>query len=371
MKAKKLISAVTALILVCGMPVMSYQKPLIEMQAAEDFTEGTYENLFTYYKYSDHILVLSRVDKDNIVTLEIPSEIDDLPVTGISGKAFADCANLKSVTIPDTVMSMGGFYDCTSLTSITIPDSVTTIYNQTFSGCTSLTEIVIPNSVTDIQKTVFQNCTSLTSVKISENATTIGDSAFAGCTALTSVTIPESVTAVKDNAFSGCTNLTSLVIKNPKCELSATMTGYVLPFTIYGYANSTAQAYALSKGMEFKLLDDAPSDDNPTDTIEMQTGETKTITGYSGAEWFVNNADILSISQDGTIAAKSAGTAKVCAVTGNNIKYFTVNVTGKSLSIADLNGDGQVNDSDASDILRYYAHISTGGTLSFEEFMKK
>ena len=167
-----------------------------------------------------------------------------------------------------------------------------------------MTSITISNNVTTVGTSAFSGCTGLTSVKI-DNITTIANNMFTNCSSLTSVTIPESVTSVKDNAFVGCTNLTSLVIKNPKCELSATMTGFVLPFTIYGYKNSTAQAYALSKGMDFVAIDA----DEPQTT-------------------------------------PSAGKA-------------------------DVNGDGKADASDASDILRYYAHISTGGTLSFEEFIKK
>lgn len=339
MKVKKFLSALTAFALVCGAPVFSYERPLIEMQAAAADYTTEHNNLFWYYKYSDHIEICGAVDKTSFETFEIPSEIDQLPVTTIVG--------YRILTV----------------------DGVT---YEPFSECTNLTSITIPNSVTTIGSSAFHKCTSLTSITIPESVTTIGSSAFNGCTVLTSVTIPESVTAVKENVFSGCTNLTSLVIKNPKCELSATMTGYVLPFTIYGYENSTAQAYALSKGMEFKLLDDAPADDNPTDIIEMKTGETKIVTGYSDAEWAVSNADILSISQDGTVTAKSAGTAFAYAIKDDSIlKRFTISVTGDIISLADVNKDGKVNSSDASDILRYYAYTSTNGTLSFEEFMKK
>ena len=335
MKAKKLISAAMALVLVCGAPVVFYERPLNEIKtSALEYRTDTYEGLFSYHKYSDHVEVYMAVDATNLETIVIPSKIEGLPVTDINNSAFSRCKSLTSITLPESITIIGdsAFLGCISLTSITVPNSVVTIGERAFSGCTSLnsitisknvttiggsafsdctglTSITLPDSVTTIRDWVFKGCKGLKSITISDNATTIGYSMFYGCTGLTSVTIPESVTSVKDNAFVGCTNLTSLVIKNPKCELSATMTGYVLPFTIYGYANSTAQAYALSKGMEFKLLDNEPPTEEPT-------------------------------------SAPSAGKA-------------------------DVNGDGKADASDASDILRYYAHLSTGGKLSFEEFIKK
>ena len=304
MKAKKLISAVMALILVCGAPVVSYGRTLIQMQASSADYTTEHNDDYCYYKYSDHIelIAVRGNSKSSLESIEFPSEIDGLPVTTI--KLSGIISSIGSVG-SEPAKIYEPIKNFPNLTTIIIPNSVTTIGNSAFSGCIGLTSITIPDSVTTIGSSAFSGCTGLTSITIPESIITIGSSAFSGCTSLTSVTIPESVTSVKDNAFVGCTNLTSLVIKNPKCELSATMTGFVLPFTIYGYKNSTAQAYALSKGMDFVAIDA----DEPQTT-------------------------------------PSAGKA-------------------------DVNGDGKADASDASDILRYYAHLSTGGTLSFEEFIKK
>ena len=59
--------------------------------------------------------------------LNIPSTYKGKPVTSIADKAFIDCVNLTSVTIPDSVTSIGekAFWGCKNLSSITVPDSVT------------------------------------------------------------------------------------------------------------------------------------------------------------------------------------------------------------------------------------------------------
>ena len=97
---------------------------------------------------------------------------------GIAWRAFDDCDNITTATIPTTVISEipktnlqtvninGGssignsaFYNCSGLTSITIPNSVTSIGMLAFFGCSSLTSIVIPDSVTVIGSSAFNNLT--------------------------------------------------------------------------------------------------------------------------------------------------------------------------------------------------------------------
>ena len=100
--------------------------------------------------------------------LEIPEEIEGLPVTSIGKKAFFGCTSLTSISIPERVTSIGveAFTVCASLTSITIPEGVTNIRRSTFSNCSSLTSITIPDSVTSIGDQAFDRCNGLTSIII-------------------------------------------------------------------------------------------------------------------------------------------------------------------------------------------------------------
>ena len=133
----------------------------------------------------------------------------NLKITEIQEIAFADCFNLESIILPNSVTRIGisAFAGCRSLTNITIPNSVTTIEGSAFYDCSSLTNITIPNRVTRIGISVFNGCSSLTNITIPNSVTTIEDSAFNGCSSLTNITIPNSVTFIGDSAFDKCSKL--------------------------------------------------------------------------------------------------------------------------------------------------------------------
>lgn len=194
---------------------------------------------------------------NRLSSVELP---DSVKTIGI--QAFYGCERLRSVTIPNSVSSIGeyAFYGCTRMASVTLPDSVSTIGASAFQKCTALTSVTIPNKVKVLSNSVFRNCTALESVTIPESVTFIDRCAFYECTALTSVTIPSGVKTIDYRAFHGCVGLESIYIMNPTCEfydeketLSLCETG-----KLYGYANSTAEAFAQKYGYTFSPLSTYP-----------------------------------------------------------------------------------------------------------------
>ena len=208
----------------------------------------TYNDL-RYKKYDDHIEITGC--NRNVTSVDIPAEIDGLPVTEIGDVAFCDCRSLTSITIGTGVTSIGinAFGWCKSLTSVIIPDGVTSIGENAFGGCGSLnisvdsdnknysdidgvlfnknkTEIIayakdeiqpeytIPNCVTSIGNHAFSSCRSLTSVTIPNSVTSIGNRAFMECAGLKSVIIPNGVTSIGNYAFRGCDSLINVTISS-------------------------------------------------------------------------------------------------------------------------------------------------------------
>ena len=99
---------------------------------------------------------------------------------GIAGSAFSRCAELTSITIPNSVKSIEAyaFHDCAKLTNVTIPVNVKSIEQGTFEGCTALTSIAMPNTLTNIGWGAFKGCTSLKKISIPDSVTSISNTAF-------------------------------------------------------------------------------------------------------------------------------------------------------------------------------------------------
>lgn len=97
---------------------------------------------------------------DIVINSSVKYEDQKYTVKGTCPDAFLGCANLTSVTLPNTVDSIGpGSFDyCTSLTSVNIPNGVRTIKNATFRNCSALREITIPASVEYIDGWAFEGC---------------------------------------------------------------------------------------------------------------------------------------------------------------------------------------------------------------------
>ena len=157
-------------------------------------------------------------------------------VTAISECGFWDCAKLKSVYFPTSVIEIGdyafsnctnlliaslssnissigkgAFINCTSLNAIQLSNNITTINEATFSNCISLTHITIPNSVTVIGDYAFSNCVNVTDLTFGNSLKTIGTGAFSLCSGLTSIELPQSVVNINGWAFDQCSSLEQII----------------------------------------------------------------------------------------------------------------------------------------------------------------
>ena len=123
--------------------------------------------------------------------------------TSISAKAFMDCTNLTTISLPETLRTIGtcAFYGCSNLDGVTLPSSLTAIGTSAFAECTALTSVAIPSGVKTVDMETFKNCKSLTEVSIQGKVTEIGRGAFEDCTNLESISLPESVIKIGNYAF--------------------------------------------------------------------------------------------------------------------------------------------------------------------------
>ena len=147
----------------------------------------------------------------NPYDINIPSALDDIPVTGIGNYAFHYLPALTNVTIPQGITSVGdyAFSDCDGLISATIEEDVPTGTNM-FNGCDNLTTVKLPESLTTIADGSFAYCSALNHVTIPDNVTKIGTSAFCVCNALSDITLGRGLTTIGDFAFKNCDSLETI-----------------------------------------------------------------------------------------------------------------------------------------------------------------
>lgn len=166
-----------------------------------------------YFATNDNAITIIGGFNDGTGTVNIPSNINGLPVRAIGDSAFMDRSGVRRVIIPDSVTSIGNsaFSGCRILRTVVIGHGVTYIGSDAFRIC-PLTTVKIPDSVTNIGESAFQECTSLSKLVIPDSVITIGDFAFYHCAGLTSVVVGNGVTSIGNGAFSACTRLESVTL---------------------------------------------------------------------------------------------------------------------------------------------------------------
>jgi len=114
--------------------------------AAAPAQSGDPESDFQVTKSGNAITITRYVGTKT--TVNIPSSIQNTPVTTIGTNAFIDKTNITSITIPNSVTSIGnGAFARTGLTSVTIPNSVKTLGTNAFMLCTGLTSVTFNGAI--------------------------------------------------------------------------------------------------------------------------------------------------------------------------------------------------------------------------------
>lgn len=113
------------------------------------------------------------------LTTTIQSVVIEQGVTSVGYWAFANCTNLKTISLPDgiTVIEANAF-DKSGLTSIVLPNSVTEVQESAFNDCKQLASCDLGRGIKHIGKNCFWDCTALKSLKWSDCLETIGRGCF-------------------------------------------------------------------------------------------------------------------------------------------------------------------------------------------------
>lgn len=152
-------------------------------------TEGDYE----YAIHEDGYAQIMKYNGEG-GDIVIPKEIAGCPVAYIGHESFAECDpvehfeipedqyKIKSVVIPDTVVSIGdnAFFGCRKLRNLKLGNNLFCISTDSFAFCESLQNVDFPISLQYIGTTAFEG-TGITELKIHSNFKYLGWAAFADC----------------------------------------------------------------------------------------------------------------------------------------------------------------------------------------------
>lgn len=220
MKPKRLISLLVAVCMMITMlplsAVTAFAEDTSPSTEYHEASDGTYKYYYTINADGKTATITNfrgPVDSKNTgpYNITIPTELNEIPVTGIGNYAFYGRSALANVTIPQGITSIGdsAFLDCDTLISATIEEGVPTGTNM-FNGCDNLATVKLPESLTTIATGSFTYCPALNHVTIPDNVTTIGTSAFSLCNGLSDITLGRGLTTIGDFAFKNCDSLETI-----------------------------------------------------------------------------------------------------------------------------------------------------------------
>ena len=166
----------------------------------------------------------------NLKEVILPLTIGNIPNTT---NAFNNCSALDSLTFAGSQVSTAFSVSFAWLKSVDLSAcaNLATIGTNAFANCASLETVILPDSVTTISANAFQGCVSLKTMPDMPNIQTIGNSVFDGCTGLFTGTGALNLSAyttllsIGDNAFRNCTQFTSIVLPSSLQNLGAAFSG--------------------------------------------------------------------------------------------------------------------------------------------------
>ena len=154
--------------------------------------------------------------------IDIPSELDHHPVTGLGAYSFSGYASASPY--PHNSYQIGR----------------------------NIRSVDIPQGVTSIGDSAFARCYQLKTIKLGKNIETIGDDDFVGvidgvffyCTNLSKIIIPEKVKTIERNTFVGCSNLESITLPAGLTSFKDSLENYPADCVFY-YNNDETHAQGL------------------------------------------------------------------------------------------------------------------------------
>ncbi len=155
----------------------------------------------------------------NLITINLPPTLQEIDLS------FAnDCNNLESVNkdkgVGSKYYSLNGILCCEEdivfcplgyRKDLNIPSTIKNVGSGVFANHNRLLSVKV-NPGTAIQDRAFKDCICLKEVVLSDGVKWIGPEAFSGCSAIETIKIPASISGIVTGCFANCMSLKSVFI---------------------------------------------------------------------------------------------------------------------------------------------------------------
>ena len=263
-------------------------------------------------------------------------------ITGISGASgdivLPDIIEDGDNKYPAAAIGASVFFSSAGLKTATLPASLIEIGSSAVAGCMDMEQLVIPASVKKIGDKCFINCIGLKTADLGgedSQLAAIPESCFSNCVKLEEVNIPPSVTEIRREAFFACPELKIVEVPPSVTGIGENALGMT-----YDIRSSS-----VVRQEDFLILGSAGS----------------AAESYSSAKGiaFLDRSlyEMGDVNKDGMIDSSDASDVLQEYAYQSVRQKSELDAAGKYL--ADINNDGQTDATDASDILEIYADRAT------------
>lgn len=153
----------------------------------------------------------AKDDQGSITDIVLPKYLVEIGEDAFRG------SDIASVEMPNTVKRLGvhAFADCKNLKNVTLSSSLTLIPMGAFSGCEALEELQVPASVKKIADLAFE-ASGLKEMELPMGVEMVGAGAFFNCQQLEKLAFPNSLKRLGVCCFLYCNKLKNLTLPDQK-----------------------------------------------------------------------------------------------------------------------------------------------------------
>lgn len=368
--------------------------------AAQNDQRKLYQDQF-YYTVTAQNEITVKSARASVTSVNVPPEIDGMPVTAIGSYAFQECTRLEKLVLPDSIQKIGdfAFMGCDRLETlvipetteqigwgavsdtlwlekqcadfvvagkgillaykgteaeVVIPDGVAVISGYAFSACENVNTVQLPDSMLKIDAFSFDNCVNLRQVLIPEGVTTIGQYAFHWCPKLEEIFMPDSVVSVENHAFSYCKSLQYVKLSSGLKQLSNSVFSDCLSLS----SIEIPQSIESINNYAFQHCSALQSVTIPASVTFLGSGAFEGCTSLE--ELTIENPACRIVDETKTISP----TAKICGAVVSTAQIYAQKYERAFLPTngtrGDVNLDGSITLADAYDTLMISSYLALG-----------